>query len=117
MPDENEGRRQWIVEPPPASGEVSLYVSGGEGVELTVEQEAALGALLRALELGDPEVAGFTGNCPNDLFCSPQSGCWGLSCGKVNCSLTCHPLNKKAAASSSPSSSWDLMGTFSPRAV
>ena len=103
MPDENQDERRWIVEPPPGPGEVSLYLACGEGVDLTEEQEVALAALLRSLELIDQEVTGH-------MDCSPQSSCHPLSCPKVKCSLGCHPLNITGGVTSA--GSWDLMGTF-----
>ena len=43
MSDEGESGRQWIVDPPPGPGEVSLYVVCGYGADLRrPEQEAAL---------------------------------------------------------------------------
>jgi hypothetical protein len=105
MPDEVE--RQWVVEPPLAAGEISLYMAGGDGVNLTEEQEVALSNLLRTLERNDAEVGGF------DAGCDPQlSQCTGLKCGKVNCSvLLCGNLTKKVAAATE-STSWNLMGSF-----
>ena len=113
MPDENEGR-QWIVEPPPAPGEVSLYMACGEGVELTHDQEAALSDLLRSLEVDDPEVIGHK-ECPSRAGCSEFSVCWpGLTCGKVSCGgLMCNLSGQKASAAAGPGS-WNLMGSFRP---
>jgi hypothetical protein len=110
MPDEDEGGRSWIVEPPPTTDEITLYVAMGDGVELTSEQEEALGALLRSLESGDSEVAGFDikDPCPG-LACKLKS-CIELSCGKVNCSkLTCGKLTKAAQAGSA---GWNLSASF-----
>jgi hypothetical protein len=108
MPDEDQTGRQWIVEPPPVAGEVALYLATGEGMDLTAEQEAALGALLRSLETSDPEVTGHeTSTCTNYDVCRP------LQCGKVSCvTLTC-TLVSKARLGQSPG--WTLMGSFSPR--
>jgi len=116
VPDDNDGR-QWIVEPPPAPDEVSLYLAVGDGVEFTDEQEAALSALLRSLEVDDAEVIGYGQPCPSRAGCSEYSVCHpALQCGKVTCGgLICTSLSLKAAASAgSGSVSWDLMGSFRP---
>ena len=60
MADENEAGRRWVVEPPVASGEISLYMAVGDGADLNDEQQAALSALLRSLEAADAEVVGLT---------------------------------------------------------
>jgi hypothetical protein len=104
MPDE----RQWVVEPPLAAGEISLYVAAGDGVSLTAEQEAALSNLLRSLERRDAEVTGYDEGCTPSL-----STCTGLKCGKLNCGgLYCTNLGKKAAAATTEGTSWSLMGSF-----
>lgn len=104
MPDEAEGGREWIVEPP-EPGEVSLHMALGEGVELTDEQEAALGQLLRTLETRDPEV---TGHAALDASCKP------LKCGGVDCKdLDCSPLS--ASLTGNVAQPWSIMGSFSPR--
>ena len=80
---ENQNERRWIVEPPPAAGEVSLYLSVGEGAQLTAVQEAALSDLMRSLETTDAEVTGLT-------KCTQLGTCQSLSCKPVNCSnLSC----------------------------
>ena len=110
MPDENEGR-QWIIEPPPGPGEVSLYLACGDQVELTDEQEAAVSALLRSLEVEDSEVIGHGKPCPSRAGCSEYSIC-SLSCGKVSCGgLSCGLTSPKIAAATG-GGSWDLMGSF-----
>jgi hypothetical protein len=117
MSDDDAGGRQWIVEPPPATGEVSLYFAAGDGVTLTAEQEAALGDLLRTLEHRDAEVTGFsTPECPSyGGSCSDVNMCDGLKCSRVNCSLICFPLNR-AGISAASSGGWNLLGSFgSPR--
>jgi hypothetical protein len=101
--DEDRGARQWIVEPPPAAGEVSIYVALGDGAELTAEQEVALGALLRALEVIDTEVVGHAA-------CTGQTEC-ELKCKTVRCSLDCAPMTVKKVADA-PGTSWSLMGSF-----
>jgi len=110
MADEHTGGREWVVEPPPGRGEVSLYVECGEGVELTAEQETALGALLRSLEAADAEVTGH-----DTAACKPKSACEGLTCPKVSCTLECTILLPKVGAQPASVSSWNLMGTFSSR--
>jgi hypothetical protein len=101
---ENQGERQWIVEPP-GPGEVSLHMAFGQGVQLTEEQEAAVGELLRTLEAVDAEVTGheLAGKCPK------QSTCGTLTCKPVDCTLKCGTLT---AAVSGGGTSWNLMGTF-----
>ncbi len=107
MPDENEAGRRWVVEPPMASGEISLYMAVGDGAELNEEQQAALSALLRSLEAADAEVVGLTSpRCPSD-----SSTCKGLTCGKVSCGALACELTRGIAAVA-PSASWSLMGTF-----
>jgi hypothetical protein len=102
MSEHQSGPRQWVVEPPPAAGQTALYVACGEGVELTDEQEAALGALLRSLE--DADVVGFAGNeCVQ---------CWPLKCTRLDCGRLYCNLNQLSG--SGPG--WNLMGSFSPRA-
>jgi len=109
MPADDEGGRRWVVEPPPTSGEVALYVACGEGFELTDEQQAALGALLQSLEAADAEVTGHT-----PILCPPEARC-NLACPKVHCdALTC-TLNKVAAAAAAAPSGWNLMGSFGAR--
>ncbi len=114
MPDEHEGR-QWIVEPPPAPGEVSLYLAVGDGVDLTDEQQAALSELLRTLETGDAEVIGHGQPCPTRAGCSEYSVCHpALQCGKVVCGgLMCTSLSKSVTSSTTGGTSWNLMGSFS----
>ena len=106
MAEEQSSGRRWVVEPPPATGEVSLYMACGDGVELNADQEAALGALLRTLEASDAEVVGLTASCPTHNMC-------GLKCGKVFCSLECVPLTR-AAAIGAPLLGWSLTGSFNP---
>ena len=113
MPDEDEAGRQWVVEPPPASGEVAVYVACGEGAALTGEQEAALGALLHSLEVGDADVLGYD-NAPACPDKRPISSCNPLRCGEVNCALVCTGLSKGIR---SAASSWNLMGSFGSRAM
>lgn len=110
MPDETESR-QWIVEPPPRPGEISLYLACGDEVELSPEQEAALSALLRSLEYDDAEVVGH-GTCTSKAGCGEYSACWpSLTCGKVTCGLLM--CNLSGAAAPAGSGSWSLMGSFS----
>ncbi len=107
MPDETEGGRQWIVEPPPAPGEVSLYLAVGDGADLTAEQEAALSALLRSLESGDAEVVGHSKNCTR------LSECLDLKCSKMTCNpLQCSSLLRVAASTGASAQGWNLMGSF-----
>ena len=98
---ENEGERQWIVEPPPP-GQVALHLAFGDGVQLTAEQEAAVGELIRTLESSDPEVTGLT-------KCTEQSTCTNLKCTPVNCNLKCGDLKTKVM---DVSGGWNLMGNF-----
>jgi len=102
---ENEGERQWLVEPP-EPGQVSLHMAFGEGVALTPEQEAAVGELLRSLEAVDAEVTGhaLAGKC------TKQSTCTKLTCDPVVCSLKCGTLT--ATLTTSGGGSWSLMGNF-----
>ena len=101
---ENQGERRWIVEPPPAAGEVSLYLSVGEGAQLTAVQEAALSDLMRSLETTDAEVTGLT-------KCTQLGTCQSLSCKPVNCSnLSCSTVKATLTGSAG---NWSLMGTFS----
>jgi hypothetical protein len=110
MTDKNEDR-QWIVEPPPGTGEVSLLVAVGDGVELTEEQEAALSELLRVLEVGDAEVVGHDGCFKVSGGCDQYSVCDKLTCGKVSCNgLNCGLVKQLTVASGS--GSWNLMGSF-----
>jgi hypothetical protein len=105
---ENEGEREWIVEPP-GPGEVAFHMSFGDGVELTAEQEAALSELMRALETNDAEVSGLAlaGKC------GAYSACTDKSCKPVRCStFVCHGLTANLSAVSG--SAWNLMGSFSP---
>ncbi len=97
---DNERERQWIVEPP-ERGEVALHLAFGDGVQLTAEQEAALGELLRTLEAGDPEVTGLS-------KCKPVSSCITLACSPVSCQLRCGTLKAKL----SEGTGWSLMGSF-----
>jgi hypothetical protein len=108
--DEDEATRHWIVEPPPAPGEVSLYVAFGDGVELTQEQQVALNGLLRSLESRDLEVVGHDGCYMNQLSCT------GLSCTKVSCSwLDCNKMGQKVANTAAANAgSWALLGSFGP---
>jgi hypothetical protein len=116
MSDKNEGR-QWIVEPPPARGELSLLVACGDGVELNAEQEAALSELLRTLEVGDAEVVGHSG-CVKVSFCEGYSYCDKLSCGKVSCgALACALTKTTSTALTSGGGSWALTGSFGLRSV
>ena len=101
MADENQGERRWVVEPP-APGEISFHMSFGEGVELTVEQEAALTDLMRVLESADAEVTGHS--------CSKFSSCTGKSCKPVKCStFVCHDLTANLTGTSA---TWSIMGSF-----
>jgi hypothetical protein len=113
MPDDND-KREWIVEPPVATNEISLHVAVGDGVELNAEQEAALSALLNALEVGDAEVIGHDGApCPS-RGCDSYNVCHpALECGKMTCgALICSSLSGKVAASGARAASWNLMGSF-----
>jgi len=98
----------WVVGPPPAAGEISLFVAVGEGVELSPQQEDALGQLLGALEAADAEVVGLgSPACPKNVV----TGCDPLSCSTVICkSLVCWKLNPKAAAASA--GGFTISGTF-----
>ena len=99
---ENQGERQWIVEPP-EPGEVSVHLAFGEGVQLTKEQETAVGALLRSLEAVDAEVTGLA-KCPKQAVCD------SLTCDPVNCtSLKCGTLKSSLQITAG---SWNIMGTF-----
>jgi hypothetical protein len=109
MPDDADRERQWLVEPPPAPGEVSLFVAVGDGVQLTPEQEAALGALLRSLESNDADVVAYAADTPK---CDLMTDCTPLTCKDVHCTLGCHPLSPKISATAA--SAWSLMGSFSP---
>ena len=111
MSEEQQHERRWIVEPP-AVGEVSLYLAGGDGVTLTPEQEAALSALLRSLEVADAEVTGHAGIC--DALTTTPTNCIKLKCTKVTCGLWCQPLTAVSGAAAG-SSGWDIVGSFSPR--
>ena len=113
MSDEQQDERRWIVEPP-AAGEVALYMAAGDGVTLTAEQEVALSALLRSLELADDEVTGHAGVC--DQLITTPTNCTKLKCGKVTCGLWCQPLTS-ATATSSGSPGWDISGSFGIRIV
>jgi hypothetical protein len=106
MPDEDQGERQWIVEPP-AQGEVSLYLAVGEGTTLTEEQEAAVGALLRTLEASEPEVAGHATKpkCPGQSSCTDLR-CSGMSCGTLKCS------NLAGLTAGRVAEPWNIMGSF-----
>jgi hypothetical protein len=97
--------REWIVEPP-GPGKVKLHFACGEGVELTAEQEDALAELLRTLEAGDAEVAGFAG--------SAGVRCPSLECFRLEpaCAALCRAYVKKVAQESAAGSTWSLMGTF-----
>ena len=114
MSDEQHEERRWIVEPPGA-GEVSLYMAAGDGVTLTTEQEAALSALLRSLELADDEVTGHAGVC--DQLITTPTNCIKLKCSKVTCGLWCQPLTNATGASASGSAGWDITGSFGIRIV
>ena len=114
MPDDEKIERRWIVEPPLAAGEVSLYMACGDGVELTHAQGAALGELLRSLEASDAEVVGLDSSCGPRYGqgCAEYSICT-LKCGKVTCgALVCSLQN--AQLSGGPSLGWNIMGSFSP---
>ncbi len=100
---DNQGERQWIVEPP-AAGEVSFHMAVGEGVDLTAEQEAALSELMRTLESNDAEVTGHRQPCK-------LSSCNQKSCKPVRCAtFICHFLTAELTAEAS--APWNLMGTF-----
>ncbi len=113
MPEDDAQPRQWIVEPPPGPGEVSLYFAAGEEVSLTPEQEAALAELLRTLEHRDAEVTGFnTPQCPSYKGgCGDISECFKLTCKPVKCALICLSLTGTGAAASA-GGSWNLLGSF-----
>ena len=97
---ENEGERQWVVAPP-GRGEIAVRVALGDGVQLTTEQEAALGTLLESLETADAEVTGLT-------KCTKQSSCTKLECSLANCdALRCGTLETKVMGGGV-----SLMGTF-----
>ena len=103
---EEQGERRWIVEPPVAAGEVSLYLAVGEGVELTPEQEAALSDLMRTLETEDAEVTGL-GKCQ-------LSTCNDKTCKPVKCAtFVCNGLTVSWPLADS-GGSWSLMGSFGP---
>ena len=107
MSDETDAGRRWVVEPPVGSGEISLYMAVGDGAELTEEQQAALSALLLALETADAEVVGLTSpNCPADA-----SSCIHLKCGKVSCGMLACQITRVSAATGS-GQGWSLMGSF-----
>lgn len=106
---ENQGERQWIVEPP-EPGEISLHMAFGEGVQLTKEQEAAVGELLRSLESVDAEVTGLA-------KCSPQSTCNKLTCDPVVCQLKCGTLKMSLTDTPVSGASWNLMGSFGAGSV
>ncbi len=115
MSDDDAGGRQWIVEPPPAAVEISLYFAAGDEVTLTAEQEAALSELLRTLEQRDAEVTGFsTPECPSyGGTCSDVTDCSGLKCSKVKCKdLICMPLNLARGSGASGGGGWNLLGSF-----
>jgi hypothetical protein len=114
MSDDDAQPRQWIVEPPPGPGEISLYFAAGEEVSLTPEQEAALAELLRTLERRDAEVTGFhTPECPSYAGgCGDISECFKLTCKPVSCALICLSLKGTGAASASVASGWNLLGSF-----
>jgi hypothetical protein len=99
---ENQGERQWIVAPP-GRGEVSLNLALGDGVQLSDEQEAALGALLESLETADAEVAGLA-------KCTKNNTCTKLECSLADCNgLRCGTLETKLMGGGI-----SLMGTFGP---
>ncbi len=103
--EEHQGERRWIVEPPPAAGEVSLYLAVGEGVELTAEQEAALSELMRTLETSDAEVTGHAA-------CTNKGGCGIYDCDRLGCTkVRCGAL--ASGTSAVAGGAWSLMGTFS----
>ena len=97
--------RQWIVEPP-SPGEIALHLAVGEGVQLTEEQERAVGELLRVLEADDPEVTGHA------FAKAPQ--CPSLICQLSGCSTlrSCDVLGPGCTAFKPSGSGWNLMGTF-----
>ena len=111
MPEDDDGGRQWIVEPP-GPGEISLHLAVGEGTALSNEQEAAVGALLRSLEARDPEVSGFAPGCPQygTEHCTSWTRC-GLSCTSVRCSELLCTLTGRLGASGS-TEPWNLMGSI-----
>jgi hypothetical protein len=99
---EEDEERRWIIDPPQA-GEIKLHLSFGSDVELTSEQEAALSALMEALESSDSEVTAFD-KCK-------ESSCNTKSCKPVKCStFTCHFLSVEELAGANQQ--WNLMGTF-----
>jgi hypothetical protein len=86
-----------------------MHIAVGEGVELTEEQEAAVGKLLQSLEGSDPEV---TGHTTTTKPCRTLTTCTDKSCSPVKCGkLVCNGLTAGLTASSG---SWGLTGTFSP---
>jgi hypothetical protein len=98
MPDDDDGVRHWIVEPP-APGDISLRLALGDGAHLTAEQETALVALVQSLEADDAEVTGHSPTgCGNHSRC-PELMCEPL-CEQVRCNL------------SNVGQSWNVMGTF-----
>ena len=105
MAEQDPEARRWVVEPP-GPGEVSLHFVAGEGVELTAEQETALGSLLESLEANDPEVTGHAGGCPALVVRCPSLGCSGVSCGALRCGTLGSGTCTREAAS------WSLGGSF-----
>jgi hypothetical protein len=102
-PGEPGEDRTWIVQPP-EPGEISLYLSFGDGVRLTSEQEEAINGLIRALETADAEVTGFAPKCTKLGVCAK------LTCTPVNCvHLSCGTFR---TASAMTDGAWNLMGTF-----
>ena len=87
MADDREDRA-WVVGPP-GPGEVVIHLVGGDDVEITDEQEAAIAALIESFE-ADAEVVGH------------GSSCDGFTCGKVACTgLECKGLTIKIAGAPS----------------
>jgi hypothetical protein len=112
MADESQSSRQWIVEPPPGPGEVALYMATGDGVDLNAEQEAALSALIRSLEAGDPEVMGHSPECPSNISsCNPLK-CPSVTCGILICRGLTHVSGIGSSTSGSSSGPWGVMGSF-----
>lgn len=109
MPDQDEGGR-WIVAPA-GPGEISLHMAFGEGVELTGDQQEALGKLLRSLEARDQEVTGHAmgESCPS-LICS-LGGCGKL--GSCDVLRPCGAFSGQRAGTGTRG--WNLIGTFTQR--
>jgi hypothetical protein len=75
--DQNDST-QWLVEPPGA-GEVVLYVSAGEGAEVSDAAREALNTLMRELQMSEVEGFALGPPCPDFEWCFPYS------CTLANC--------------------------------